>query len=153
MLVFHCSFFLCFLPFGCLLFVLPSFLSLCGFSFLLEFVVFCLLSFVVCLWHLLWSLLLVSPSLVVVLLSVGFHQCGICVCVCDGVFRWVADFNPCVIPKPSPLQILSKCFIIFTNLDQYLFYRYRYFLRLNNTHFNYTIQFNLIRFGQKRPGS
>ena len=31
--------FLCFLPFGCLSFVLPSFLSLCGFSFLLEFVV------------------------------------------------------------------------------------------------------------------
>ena len=57
---------LCFLPFGCLLFVLPSFQSLCGFSFLSEFVVFCLLSLTVCLWLLLWSLLFVFPSFVVV---------------------------------------------------------------------------------------
>ena len=58
--------FLCFLPFGCLSFVLPSFLSLCGFSFLSEFVVLCLLSLTVCLWLLLWYLLLVFPSFVVV---------------------------------------------------------------------------------------
>ena len=84
--------FLCFLPFGCLSFVLPSFLSLCGFSFLSEFVVLCLLSLTVCLWLLLWYLLLVFPSFVVVH---NFFCLGFChfVCVYDGVFWWVADFN------------------------------------------------------------
>ena len=93
-------FLLCFLPFGCLLFVLPSFLSLCGFSFLSEFVVFCLLSLTVCLWLLLWSLLLVFPSFVVVH---NFFCLGFChfVCVYDGVFWWVADFNCKVNPNPN----------------------------------------------------
>ena len=81
-------FLLCFLPFSCLLFVLPSFRSLCGFSFLSEFVVFCLLSLTVCLWLLLWSLLLIFPFFIVVhnfpclLVSVGVSF----LCVCDEVF-------------------------------------------------------------------
>ena len=77
----------------------------------LEFVVFCLLSLNVCLW----SRLLVFPSFVVVhgflclLVSVGVSF----LCVCDGVFWWVADFK-----SPMKLSInfnlgLQQCYLYY----------------------------------------
>ena len=77
--------------------LLPSFLYLCGFSFLSGFVLvlfFCQLSSLslVFLWLLLWSMFLLCPSFVVVhnfprvLVSVTVSFC-IFVFVCDGVFN------------------------------------------------------------------
>ena len=90
-LCFIARFLLCFLPFGCLLFVLPSFLSLCGFSFLSEFVVFCLLSLTVFVAFVVVPVICLLPSLLFVASFVCWFPSFLC--VCDGVFLWVADFN------------------------------------------------------------
>ena len=52
-------------------------------------VVFCLLSLTVCLWLLMWSLLLVFPSFVVVHnMFAGFRRCVIFVCAMEFVYGW-----------------------------------------------------------------